>query len=86
MSRSAIPITVGSTTAPAVDLWYGYSAYATSLAPVVFRDGVSTGAVIWATQLTSNGGDHEYFDDPVIVPSGVLYVDSTGTVTGSVLI
>jgi hypothetical protein len=84
--RTALAVIVGSTTGPLVDELWGYSLYSTSAATVVFRDQTSTGSVIWGTQVTSNEYDHEFFAQSINIPSGVLYIDSTGVLVGSVVV
>ena len=88
--HTAITITLNSTTAPAVDQWFGYSLYetaATDIVPVVFRDGVSTGQILWAISRTSDGwDDSQVWTAPIEVPSGVLHIDTTGNPIGSVFV
>ena len=88
--HTAIEITLNSTTVPAVDQWFGYSLYevaSTDIVPVVFRDGVSTGTILWAISHTSAGWtEGVVFPSPIEVPSGVLHIDTTGAVAGTVFV
>ena len=90
--KGATPLDVvlNSTTAPAVDQWYGYSLFelaTTEVTPVLFKDGTSTGQTIWAINMSSEGGyDGQVFPFPLEVPSGVLHVDTTGSVSGVVFV
>ena len=87
---TAIDLVLNSTTAPLVDQWYGYSFHevaSTDIVPVIFRDGVSTGQILWTISQTSGGwDDNEIFNFPISVPSGVLHVDTTGNPTGVVFV
>ena len=88
--HTAITMTLNSTTAPAVDQWFGYSLHevaSTDIVPVVFRDGVSTGQILWSVNMSSAGGfDGQIWTRPIDVPSGVLHVDTTGNPIGSVFV
>ena len=83
-------VVLNSDTGPLVDQWFGYSFYelaTTSVTLVEFKDGTSTGQVIWAINMSSSGGfDHEIFAHAIEVPSGVLHVDTTGAIAGVVFV
>ena len=93
VSRSVIhplDVVLNSTTGPLVDEWFGYSFYelaTTSVTLVEFKDGTSTGQVIWAINMSSSGGfDHEIFAHPIGLLTGVLHVDTTGAIDGVVFV
>ena len=90
VGHTAIDITLNSTTVPAVDQWFGYSLHelaSTDIVPVVFRDGVSTGQILWTISHTSAGwNDDQLFPFPIEVPSGVLHIDTTGNPVGVVFV
>ena len=90
VGHTGITITLNSTTVPAVEQWYGYSLYevaSTDIVPVVFKDGTSTGQILWTVNMSSAGGwDGEMFNFPIEVPSGVLHVDTTGNPIGVVFV
>ncbi len=85
-----VDVVLNSTTGPLVDQWFGYSLHelaSTDIVPVVFRDGVSTGQIIWTISLTSAGwDDNEIFAHPIEIPSGVLHIDTTGNPLGVVFV
>ena len=87
---TSIDVVLNSTTGPAVDQWAGYSLHelaSTDIVPVVFKDGTSTGQILWTISQTSDGwDDNEIFAVPIAVPSGVLHVDTTGNPTGVVFV
>ena len=88
--HTPITITLNSTTVPAVDQWFGYSLYelaSTDIVPVVFKDGTSTGQILWAISHSSAGWtEGEVFPFPIEVPSGVLHIDTTGNPVGVVYV
>ena len=88
MAHTAIIITLNSTTVPAVDEWYGYALHETAGAAeeILFKDGTSTGALLWPVEIGANGSEGKVFASPITVPSGVLHIDSTGAVAGSVFV
>ena len=87
---TAIDLVLNSTTGPLVDQWYGYSFHelaSTDIVPVVFKDGTSTGQILWTISQSSAGwDDNEIFNFPIGVPTGVLHVDTTGNPTGVVFV
>ena len=90
--KGATPLDVvlNSDTGPLVDQWWGYSLFelaTTSVTLVEFKDGTSTGQVIWAINMSSEGGfDGQVFPKAIEVASGVLHVDTTGSVSGVVFV
>ena len=83
-------IVLNSTTGPTVNQWFGYSFHelsSTDIVPVVFKDGTSTGQVLWTLSFTSLGWtDGQIFPFPIEVPTGVLHVDTTGNPTGVIFV
>ncbi len=81
-----ISVVLNSTTGPLVDQWFGYSFFesaSTEITLVGFKDGTSTGQVIWAINMSSAGGfDVQIFPHPIEVGTGVLPVDTTGNIDG----
>lgn len=90
--KGATPVDVvlNSDTGPLVDQWFGYSLYETATTQVTlveFKDGTSTGQVIWAINMSSSGGfDGQVFPHPIEIPTGVLHVDTTGNIAGVVFV
>lgn len=88
--RNPIVVTLNSTTVPAVDEWFGYAilenASTAVTTEILFRDGTSTGTLLWPVQLAASGSEGAMFTDPISVPSGVLHVATTGAITGTVYI
>ena len=86
--HNVIAVTLNSTTAPAVDHWFGYAIRETAGAAetILFKDGTSTGALLWPERIGANGSRAQVWVNPLHVPSGVLHVDSTGSIAGVVLI
>ena len=88
--HTAVTISLNSTTVPAVDQWFGYSLHelaSTDAGLVIFRDGVSTGQILYTISQTSAGwDDNELWTRPITVPSGVLHIDTTGAPVGVVYV
>lgn len=88
--HNVIAVTLNSTTAPAVDDWFGFAilenASTAAATEVLFKDGSSTGILLWPVQVGANGSKESVWETPIRVPSGVLHVDSTGAILGVVLI
>ncbi len=87
-THTAIAITLNSTTVPAVALWFGYAIHETAGAAeeILFKDGTSTGALLWPLEIAANASEGKVFPSPIAVPTGVLHIDSTGAVAGSVFV
>ncbi len=88
---TAIDLVLNSDTGPLVDQWFGYSFHELAredvIVPVVFKDGTSTGQILWTLSFSSGGWtDGKVFPFPIEVPSGVLYADTTGNPTGVVFV
>ncbi len=84
-------LVLNSTTGPLVDQWFGYSIYeiaSTDITPVLFKDGTSTGQILWTVNMSSDAGnfDGNIFNFPINVPTGVLHIDTTGNPLGVVFI
>ena len=90
VGHTPIDVTLNSTTVPAVDQWYGYSMYelaSTDIVLVEFKDGTSTGQILWTINHTSAGWtEGQVFPSPIEVPTGVLHVDTTGNPVGVVFV
>ena len=88
--HTSIDVVLNSTTGPLVDQWFGYSMYelaSTDIVLVEFKDGTSTGQLLWTINHTSAGWtEGEVFTRPIEVPSGVLHVDTTGNPVGVVFV
>lgn len=86
--HTAVAITLNSTTVPAVDEWFGYAIHETAGAAeeILFKDGTSTGLLLWPLEIAANGSEGKIFVTPITVPSGVLHIDSTGAIAGSVFV
>ncbi len=86
--HTAVTMIFNSSTGPLVDLWYGYAVHETAGAAeeILFKDGTSTGLLLWPLEIAANGSEGIVFTTPITVPSGVLHIDSTGAIAGSVFV
>ncbi len=88
--HSPLTVTLNSSTGPTVDDWWGFAVFenasTAAFTEVLFKDGTSTGQILWPLLLNADESAGTIFPGSITVPSGVLHVDTTGSIGGVVFV